>query len=127
MDNIDLKIFFTGIEESVYADIKPHNSLVKSMNIHGETFPDYTGMDLAFIGLTENRGAPQNAGVNKGANEIRRKLYRLKKGSSATLKIVDLGNLSPGMSAEETNLRIREVCQTLIQDNILPILLGGLP
>lgn len=126
MDSMDIKIFFTGIEESVYADIKPHNALVKSMNIHGETFPDHHGMDLALIGLTENRGAAEeNAGVSRAANEIRRKLYRLKKGNRSTLKMVDLGNLSPGITQEETGLRIKEVCQMLIQENILPILIGG--
>lgn len=123
---MELKIFFTGIEESVYADIKPHNALVKSMAIHGEIFPEYEGADIAIIGLTEHRGAPEdNSGVSKAANEIRRKLYRLKKGNAVSTKLVDLGNLSPGISQEETNLRIKEVCQMLIEMNVLPLLIGG--
>jgi formiminoglutamase len=123
---MELKIFFTGIDESVYADIIPHNALVKSMAIHGETFPAYEGADIAIIGLSENRGAPENnSGVSKAANEIRRKLYRLKKGQASSTKVVDLGNLSCGMSQEETNLRIKEVCQMLIEQNILPLLIGG--
>lgn len=123
---MELKIFFTGIEESVYADIKPHNALVKSMAIHGEKFPAYEGAHIAIIGLSENRGAPDdNSGVSKAANEIRRKLYRLKKGNAASTKVVDLGNLSVGMSQEETNLRIKEVCQMLIEQDILPLLIGG--
>lgn len=125
MDSIDIKIFFTGIEEWVYSDIKPHNSLLKSMRIHGETFPDYEGMDMAIIGLNEFRGAAGSEGAEQAANEIRRKLYQLKKGNSGTIKIADLGNLSPGISHEETNLRIKEVCQMLIQQNILPVLIGG--
>lgn len=125
MENLDLKIFFTGIEEGVYTDIKAHNALLKSMSIHGETFPEIEGAELAIIGLSENRGAPDNPGVEKAANEIRRKLYRLKKGNATPLKIIDLGNLSSGISQEETNLRIREVCQILIQQNVLPILIGG--
>ena len=125
MDKIDLKIFFNGIEEWVYGDILPHNALVKSMSIHGETFPEVEGADIALIGLTENRGAPENQGVDMAAAEIRRKLYRLKRGNVGTTKIIDLGNLACGITQEETNLRIKEVCQFLIQQNILPVLIGG--
>ncbi len=126
MENLDLKIFFTGIDEAVYADITSHSALVKSMRINGETFPELEGADLALIGLTENRGTDEkNSGVSKAANEIRRKLYSLKKGHATSTRLIDLGNLSPGITQEETNLRIKEVCQILIQENILPVLIGG--
>ena len=58
------------------------------------------------------------------ADEIRKKLYNLKKGI-ATYKIVDLGNLNPGHDLDETYLRISEVCKILLESNVLPLLIGG--
>jgi len=86
--------------------------------------PSYKDADIALIGLTENRGSANNEGVSKAPEEIRKMLYKLKKGYG-NYKIVDLGNLRNGVNFEETCSRIREVCQTLINNNVLPVLFGG--
>ena len=59
-----------------------------------------------------------------GPDEIRRKLYHLKKGTGA-YKITDLGNLKSAENLEKTYLRLKEVCETLINNKVLPIILGG--
>lgn len=121
---MDLKIFFSPIKEEVYSGIKDPHSFYKSINIFAEIQPDHKGANIALIGIEDARGGGDNQGAEKGADEIRKKLYRLKKGSGA-YKIVDLGNLNPGVDVEETHFRIREVCAILIEKDILPVLIGA--
>ncbi len=86
--------------------------------------PVFKGADIALIGVEEERGSIINKGTAKAANEIRKKLYKLKKGTGK-YKIVDLGNIRSGVDLAETTGRITEVCQVLIQNNVLPIVIGG--
>ena len=39
--------------------------------------------------------------------------------------MADLGNLQPGSDAEQTQGRVREVCEFLLGQNIIPVLIGG--
>src|SRR5690606_29294469 len=57
-------------------------------------------------------------------HEVRIKLYHHKTGTG-TYRIVDLGNLNPGIDLEETYVRISEVCRILLENNVLPIIIGG--
>lgn len=121
---MDLKIFFSPIKEEVYSGITDPHSFYKSISIFAEKQPDYKGANIAVIGIEDARGGVTNKGAEQGADEIRKKLYRLKKGSG-TYKIIDLGNLNPGVNVEETHFRIREVCAVLIEKDILPIIIGA--
>jgi formiminoglutamase len=86
--------------------------------------PDYKDAHMALVGVGEERGTHINEGAAEAPDAIRKKLYALKKGNGA-YKIVDLGNLRLGVDAEETRGRLREVCQFLIENNVLPVILGG--
>jgi formiminoglutamase len=81
-------------------------------------------MDMALVGLTEDRGTQVNLGVSEGANRIREKLYRLKK-SNVQLKLADLGNIQNGENYEDTIARLKEVCEHLMAMKVLPIIIGG--
>ncbi len=85
---------------------------------------DLEQMDLAIVGLTEDRGTHVNLGVSEGADRIRERFYRLKK-SSTNYKLVDLGNLQNGESYEDTIARLREVCEHLMAHKVVPIVIGG--
>jgi formiminoglutamase len=121
---MDLTIFFSPIEESVYDGLTSVSCFYKSLRIFGDKMPDYRGAHLALIGVSESRGNANNAGTSKGPDEIRKKLYRLKRGTG-NYRIVDLGNLNPGHDLEETYTRISEVCRILLENNVLPVLIGG--
>jgi formiminoglutamase len=121
---MDLTILFSPVEESIYRDISSPTSLFKSIRIFGEKMPDYKDAHLALIGIKESRGSGNNGGVALAADEIRKKLYNLKRGSGA-YRIVDLGNLNEGHDLEETYVRISEVCRMLLEKNVLPIIIGG--
>jgi formiminoglutamase len=121
---MDLTILFSAIDESVYADISSNSSFYKSISIFSDKMPDLKGAHIALIGVKEERGTGSNKGASGGPDEIRKKLYNLKRGIGQ-YKIVDLGNLNPGIDLEETYVRISEVCRILLESNVLPVILGG--
>ena len=121
---MDLTILFSPIDESVYANISSTTSFFKSIRIFGDKMPDYKDAHMAIVGIKEERGNLGNVGAAQGADEIRKKLYNLKRGNGS-YKIVDLGNLNIGHDLNETYTRVSEVCRILLEANVLPILIGG--
>src|SRR5687768_10030680 len=121
---MDLTILFSPVDERVYRDITSPTSFFKSIRVFGEKMPDYKDAHLALIGIKEERGTLSNSGTALAADEVRKKLYNLKKGTGS-YRIIDLGNLNSGIDADETYVRISEVCRMLLEKNVLPILIGG--
>lgn len=121
---MDLTILFSPVDESLYADIHSPSSFFKNIHIFGEKMPDYRGAHMAILGVKEDRGTVLNKGAAAGPDEVRKKLYNLKKGVGS-YRIVDLGNLNVGHDLNETYVRISEVCRMLMEFNVLPIIIGG--
>src|SRR3954468_15277781 len=104
---MDLTIFFSPVDELIYDDITSPSSFYKNISVYTEKMPDYKGAQIAIMGVGEERGA-SNFGGSQAPNEIRKKLYNLKKGTGQ-YRIVDLGNLNLGHDLDETYVRISEV------------------
>ena len=121
---MDLTILFSPVEESLYTDITSPSSFFKSIHAFTEKMPDYRGAHIALFGIKEERGAPANQGTAAGPDEVRRKLYQLKRGMGG-YRIVDLGNLNIGHDVNESYVRVSEVCRMLLEQNVLPIIIGG--
>lgn len=121
---MDLTILFSPLDESIYSAKYSSNSFFKSIKVYGEKMPDYREAQMAIFGIKEDRGNYNNAGAAHGPDEIRKKLYQLKKGAGP-YHIVDLGNLNTGIDLEETYVRVSEVCRILLENNVLPVILGG--
>jgi formiminoglutamase len=121
---MDLSIFFSPPDESTHSSITSTSSFLKNIRVFAEKMPDYKGTHIAIIGINETRGAGHHAGKSNAPDEIRKKLYQLKKGTGA-YRIVDLGNLNAGIDLDETYVRISEVCRILLENNVLPIIIGG--
>lgn len=121
---MDLTILFSPVDEQVYSNITSPSSFYKNIRIFGEKMPSYKDAHLALIGIREERGNSRNRGAANGPDEIRKKLYNLKRGTGS-YQIVDLGNLNVGHDLEETYTRISEVCRILLESNVLPVLIGG--
>jgi formiminoglutamase len=121
---MDLKLFFSAVSEDVFEITTDKGSFLKSIRVFQDSMPDYKGADIAIFGVGEDRGTSINVGAASAPDAIRRKLYPLKRGMGA-YRIVDLGNLRLGVDSDETKGRLREVCQFLIEQNTLPIILGG--
>ncbi|HZX72783.1 MAG TPA: formimidoylglutamase [Cyclobacteriaceae bacterium] len=121
---MDLTILFSPIDESIYTASYPANSYFKNISAYGDKMPEYKNAQIAIFGIAEGRGTDTNKGSANGPDEIRKKLYALKRGTGK-YNIVDLGNLKTGIDLDETYVRISEVCRMLLENNVLPVLLGG--
>lgn len=121
---MDLTILFSPLDESIYAAEYHPSSFFKTIRGFTEKMPDYQGAQIAIIGIKEERGTKNNHGTAQGPDEVRKKLYHLKKGNGR-YNIVDLGNLNIGVDLDETYTRISEVCRILLEANVLPIFIGG--
>jgi formiminoglutamase len=121
---MDLTILFSPVDEEVFADITSNSSFFKSIVPFTEKMPEYKGAHIAIFGVREERGSQNNSGTASAPDEIRKKLYNLKRGGGQ-YRIVDLGNLNSGHDLDETYVRISEVCRMLLENNVLPIILGG--
>jgi len=123
---MNLALFFDSLPEELTAPAAVPTSVAAYVTRFTENFPDWRSADLALIGLDEWRGTaagPPPAGQH-GANRVRERLYQLQKGTGP-LRLVDLGNLRPGLSAEDTYQRLREVVAALLEADTVPLLLGG--
>jgi len=86
-------------------------------------FPDLQGVKVAIIGVGEDRNAGENQGCSKAPDEVRKQFYKL--AYVAPLVVADLGNLIPGITANDTYHALSFVCSELFEKNIVPIIIGG--
>lgn len=105
-----LKEFQFGNLFSIYSD--PDN------------FPDLDNIDIAIVGVSEDRNADNNDGCNLAPDAVRAFLYKLY-GGSFTIRVADLGNINPGHSTEDTYFALRSTVDHLIRRNVVPIIIGG--
>ena len=106
-----LQLFFTPSEQ--VHDL-PENAFGRSIQHLQQDEFDITKMQLAIFGIN-SRG---------DADMVRAKLFALKRGTG-TYKIADLGNLQAGLDGEETRGRVREVCEFLMEQGVIPLMIGG--
>ncbi|HSI90454.1 MAG TPA: formimidoylglutamase [Adhaeribacter sp.] len=99
-------------------------SVAAHTNAFHYKFPDWQEADIAIFGVFDNRGKTVAISEENPADAIRRSFYSLKKGTGR-YRIADLGNLRPGITLEETHFRIREVVETLVANNTIPVILGS--
>jgi arginase family enzyme len=78
---------------------------------------------IVLLGVEDDRNAVAK-GSAKAPNKIRQYLYGLNR-ISPRLKILDLGNIKVGKTANDTYFALRDVCSTLMQKEITIVILGG--
>ena len=87
-------------------------------------FPDLEGVQIAIIGVLENRNDINYIGEEFQLNEIRKTFYSLFPGSWNT-SIADLGDINKGESVEDTYFALKTTIAILIKKSIIPIVIGG--
>ncbi|MDD6184644.1 MAG: formimidoylglutamase [Bacteroidales bacterium] len=80
--------------------------------------------DIAIVGVPEVRNAWQNPSCSLAPDEIRRQFYQLYAWRK-NVRIIDLGNLRLGKTVEDTYRAVSEVVAFLVENNVIPIILGG--
>ena len=81
-------------------------------------------LNIAIIGVHEDRDAINNEETGNDFSIIRKELYKLYSGNWH-LKIADLGNIAKGNTKEDTHFALKIVVEYLVKNNTIPILIGG--
>jgi formiminoglutamase len=125
---MDLSIYFDPIQIEDFKFIKRSSRktfgdmIVK--NLEGTYFPHLDDVQLAIIGVGEERGQVDNHGCGEGINAIRDYFYDLFPGNYQP-KVADLGNLRLGHTIQDTYFALTAVCSELLERRIIPIIIGG--
>ncbi|WP_018479917.1 formimidoylglutamase [Pontibacter roseus] len=122
---MNLSIFFEPLNEDIFAQLDKPRTLGAYIGRFTGKFPDWRSADIALIGVNERRGqgTVEQHSVAP-ARVVRQKLYNLHKGAGRC-HIVDLGNLRPGITLDDTYLRLKEIVEVLISHNTIPVIIGG--
>ena len=120
--------FLSPVDDAVVAQIilKSPTTLGNFVDIHtrDDGFPDLDNVQIAVVGVQEDRNAENNYGTGENLKHIRKKLYELFPGKWDT-KIADLGNITQGAKTEDTYYALLDTVIELLSKNIIPIILGG--
>jgi arginase family enzyme len=120
--------FLSPVDDAVVAQIilKSPTTLGNFVDIHtrDDGFPDLDNVQIAVVGVQEDRNAENNYGTGENLKHIRKKLYELFPGKWDT-KIADLGNITKGSKPEDTYYALLDTLTELLSKNIIPIILGG--
>ncbi len=87
-------------------------------------FPELSGIQLAIIGVKEDRKSLNNTGCAEAPDKVRKYLYALFQ-TTVPLQIADLGNINPGYTIEDTYFALSASVKELVKKNIVPIIIGG--
>jgi arginase family enzyme len=88
-----------------------------------DQFPDLNKVNIAIVGVLENRGAGKGPELVT-LSAIRKELYAMFPGNWDA-SIADLGTILAGNSLEDTYFALRKVTSDLIKKKIIPIVIGG--
>ncbi|WP_299777299.1 formimidoylglutamase [uncultured Formosa sp.] len=109
-----------------YNELLSQQAIGKKIKIHSKQdgIPDLEGVDVAIIGVLENRNDINYIGEDFNLNEIRNAFYKLYPGNWCT-SMADLGDIYKGETVEDTYYALKETVSELVKLNIIPIVLGG--
>lgn len=125
---MEISIYFDPVPDDLFNDDLPgpHPRLQRSMVVHtiDAGFPRPDEMDIAIIGVKEDRAALNNEGSSSAPDEVRKYLYKLFPGAW-NCRIADLGNIRQGFTIEDTYFALTSALEYLIANRILPVIIGG--
>jgi len=120
--------FLSPVSEIVLAhkELLSLQALGRKIRIHSSQngIPELEGVDIAILGVLENRNDVNYIGEEFQLNEIRKSFYSLFPGSWDSV-IADLGDINKGESVEDTYFALKTTIAILIKKNIIPIIIGG--
>jgi len=123
-----MREFLSPVSKKVNAhrEILPPGTLGKQIETHSKTgeLPVLKDVKFALLGIKENRADIDFMGAELSFDAYRKALYSLYPGNW-NYKIIDLGDIEKGETAEDTRFAAKEVLAALLEKNIVPIILGG--
>ena len=124
----DIAHFFTPVDPESILDFNALKELqfgnLFSIYTDTDNFPELENIDIAIVGVAEDRNSENNLGCSVAPDAVRAYLYKLY-GGSFTIRVADLGNINPGHTTEDTYFALRSTVDQLIRRNVVPIIIGG--
>ena len=120
--------FLSPVSDTVLAhkELLPLQTLGRKIQVHSKQqgIPELDEVQIALIGVLENRNDVNYIGEEFTLGEIRKSFYSLYPGNW-NVSIADLGDINKGESVEDTYFALKTAVSILIKKNIIPIILGG--
>jgi arginase family enzyme len=120
--------FLSPVSDLVLAhnELLSQQALGRKLRVHSKQkgLPDLDNVNVAIIGVLENRNDYNYIGEEFQLNDIRKAFYSLFPGSWNTV-IADLGDINKGESVEDTYFALKTTLAILIEKKIIPIIIGG--
>jgi len=117
---MNFQLFFDALTEEEVVFFRKVEGLAQAVDFHAGGLPNWRKADLALFSI----GAEHERNAREDFKSVRESFYRLQD-FSRSVQIIDLGHLRPGKNLEATQLRLSEVCEQLIAENTLPVILGS--
>jgi len=126
---MEVSDYFVPIDRSqVYNKLPGTHPLLLANIIRTNTidhgFPTLEGIDIALIGVGENRNSTNNQSCQLAPDYVRKNLYKLFQGANWS-RIADLGNIKLGDSIQDTYFALKSTISELLKRNIVPVIIGG--
>lgn len=119
--------FLTPVADKVIAhcELLPSQALGKKIYKHTKKdgLPVLAMASIAIIGVNESRNAFEKKSEALDLSGVRLELYKLMVGNWNST-IIDLGDVEPGENVSDTYFVVKEVIASLIEENIVPIVIG---
>ena len=107
-----------------YVESLTSQNLGSKVVLHSEVdFPDLDKVQIAIIGVLENRGDSNEINAVE-LTAIRKEFYSLYPGNWQST-IADLGDIRAGNELSDTYYAVKSVVASLIKKKIIPIIIGG--
>ena len=123
---MDFSEYFSPVKGKLISESDYPDQNMIGFNLYG--IADIDGseakkVDLALIGVPEDRSAVGNTGCAASPAEIRKSLYKLQ--DHHRIRMADLGDLMPGYTVSDTYTALSQVTYELLSRHIIPIIIGG--
>ena len=119
--------FLSPVQDRIVDQIEQlHGQAIgKKLMIHSSTNkPDLEGVKIAILGVLESRNSVDYIGEEFHLSEIRKAFYKLFPGNWLHV-MADLGDIQKGASVEDTYFALIQTVSSLVNANIIPLIIGG--
>jgi formiminoglutamase len=116
---------FESVNTPHYSNAEGSQRIADRIDVHRFDYrPELEGVRVAVFGVLDGRRSGDNEGCGAAPQAVRECLYRLTP-HTGWQNTIDLGDLRPGITEEDTAAAVESVTAELIQLGIIPLVIGG--
>jgi len=125
---MDISVYFDPVDPEIFDFSDPSGRQrfgdIIDTYYQKDRFPQLEQVEIAILGVDEDRRAYNNEGCGLAPDFIRKRFYSLFPGT-INIKMVDLGNIRRGHLIDDTYFAVKMAVSELIKSGIFPIIIGG--